>query len=95
MERLGSLEQGEQITAQIPSTAHAKIEEAAAWCGVSVSRFLVDAATKEAEHVIQRERLVQLAREDAELVLTLLDRPPQPNPPMLKAVDTHQRLLRD
>ena len=42
---------------------HAKIEEAAAWRGVSVSKFLVDAAAKEADQVIQRERLFGAACE--------------------------------
>jgi uncharacterized protein (DUF1778 family) len=87
--------QGEQVTAQIPSSMHAKIEEAAAWRGVSVSKFLVDAAAKEADQVIQRERLLELTREDAELVLALLDSPPKPNAAMVKAVKAHQRLLRD
>ena len=44
-----------------------------AWRGVSVSKFLVEAAAKEADQVIQRERLLELKREDAERVFALLD----------------------
>jgi uncharacterized protein (DUF1778 family) len=69
-----------KITAEIPARVRARIEEAAAWRGVSLNRFLVDAAAREAEHVIEKERLFQLSREDAELMLTLLETPPSPNP---------------
>lgn len=82
------------ITARIPRRVRAKIEEAAAWRGVSVSSFLVEAAAKEAEQVIEKERLLQLTREDAEVIASLLDAPPVPNPGMLQAVRAHQRLIR-
>ena len=72
----------------------AKIEEAAAWRGVSVDSFVVEAATKEAEYVIEKERHIQLSRADAELVMSLLDNPPPPNAALRKAVQAHKRLLR-
>jgi uncharacterized protein (DUF1778 family) len=72
----------------------ARIEEAAAWRGVSVSSFLVEAAAKEAEQIIEKERLFQVTREDAELIASLLEAPPVPNPAMLKAVQAYQRLIR-
>lgn len=83
-----------EITARVPRGLRARIEEAAAWRGVSVASFLVEAAAKEAEHVIEKERLLQLTRQDAELVLSLLDAPPAPNAVMRKAVRAHQRLIR-
>jgi uncharacterized protein (DUF1778 family) len=82
-----------KITAEIPGRVRARIEEAAAWRGVSVDRFLVDAAAKEAENVIERERLFQLSREDAELMLILLETPPAPNAALRKAMQTHKRLI--
>jgi uncharacterized protein (DUF1778 family) len=83
-----------RITAEIPGRVRARIEEAAAWKGVSVDRFLVEAAAKEAEQVIEKERLFQLSREDAELMLTLLETPPTPNAALRKAMQTRKRLLR-
>jgi uncharacterized protein (DUF1778 family) len=52
------------------------------------------AAAKEAEQVSEKERLLQLSRQDAELLASLLDNPPAPNAAMQKAVQTHQRLIR-
>ena len=35
---------------------------------------------REAEQVIERERLIRLSREDAELVFSLMTDPPKPGP---------------
>ena len=68
--------------------------EAAAWRGVPVSSFVIEAAAKAADDVIERERLIQLTRADAEQILNLLDNPPEPNAALRKAVEAHQRLIR-
>ncbi len=81
------------ISADIPDHLRAKIEEAATWRGMSVSNFIADAAAKEAEQVIERERLIQLSHEDAERILALLDNPPQPNAALRKAAELHEKLL--
>jgi uncharacterized protein (DUF1778 family) len=83
----------EEIIARVSPGLRARIEEAAAWRGVSVASFLVEAAAREAEHVIEKERLFQLTRDDAELVLSLLDAPPSPNAAMSKAVRAHHKLI--
>jgi uncharacterized protein (DUF1778 family) len=54
----------------------------------------MEAAAKEAAHVIEKERLFQLAREDAKLVVSLLDASPAPNAAMRKAVRARQKLIR-
>jgi uncharacterized protein (DUF1778 family) len=84
----------QQISAELPAHHRAKIEEAAAWRGVPVASFVIEAAVKEAEHVIEKERLIALTREDAELVASLLNNPPEPNAAMRKAVRAHKRLIR-
>jgi uncharacterized protein (DUF1778 family) len=94
MKRTGTHKSQQGITARIPRQVSARIEEAAAWRGMSVSSFVAEAAAREAEQVIEKERLLQLTRQDAELVAALLDNPPDLNPPMLKAVQAHQRLIR-
>ena len=40
------------------------------------------------------QRLIQLTREDAELIMHLLDNPPEPNATLRKAAEAHQRLIR-
>jgi uncharacterized protein (DUF1778 family) len=79
--------------ADIPDHLRAKIEEAAPWKGMSVSTFVANAAAKEAELIIEKERLIQLSREDAELILTLVDDPPQPNTALQQAAKLHKRLV--
>jgi uncharacterized protein (DUF1778 family) len=84
----------EPILARVPAVSRARIEEAAACRGMSVRGFIIDAAVKEAQHVIENERLIQLSREDAALVVSLLDDPPAPNAALQKAAETHKRLTR-
>jgi uncharacterized protein (DUF1778 family) len=83
-----------KVTAEIPRGVRARIEEAAAWKGVTVDRFLIEAAAKEADQVIEKERLFQLSQEDAELVLRLLENPPRVNAALRKAAQNHKRLIR-
>ena len=84
----------ESLSAEMTSPVRAKVEEAAAWRGVPVSSFVIEAAVKAADEVIERERLIQLTRADAEQILNLLDNPPEPNASLLKAAEAHQRLIR-
>jgi len=93
MKRTSNRRSQQGITARIPRQACARIEGAAAWRGVSVSGFVAEAAAKEAEQVIEKERLLQLSRQDAERLAPLLDNPPAPNAAMRKAVQAHHRLL--
>ena len=83
-----------RVTANVPKHVKERLVEAAAWRGVSVSEFLISAAVREAEQVIERERLIRLSREDAELVSSLMSNPPKPGPALQKAAATHRRLTR-
>lgn len=60
---------------------------------MSLAAFVADAAAKEAEQVIERERLIQLSRDDAEHVAALLENPPAPNDALRKAAELHTRLI--
>ncbi len=69
------------------------VAQAAAVKGVSVLKFVTDAALKEATQVIEQERLIQLTEADAVLIQRLLDDPPKPNAKMMKAIDAHRELI--
>ena len=84
----------QKISTEVPAHHGAKIEEAAAWRGVPVSSFVIEAAVKEAEQAIQKERLIELTRDDAELIVSLLDNPPEPHAAMRKAIRAHKRMIR-
>lgn len=81
------------VSAEIPDHLHARIEEAATWKGMTVSSFIADAVAREADQVIEKERLIKLSQEDAELILSLLDSPPQPNAALQQAAQLHKKLL--
>lgn len=76
-----------------PSGLRAKIEEAAAWKGVSVGSFVADAVGKEAERIIEKERLIELSRQDAETIISLLENPPGPNAALRKAAKLHKKVI--
>ena len=81
------------VSAEFPDHLRARIEEAATWKGMTVSSFIADAVAREADQVIEKERLIQLSHEDAELISSLLDSPPQPNAALQQAANLHKRLL--
>ncbi|MCC7420865.1 MAG: DUF1778 domain-containing protein [Planctomycetaceae bacterium] len=83
-----------RISVSIPKGVMARLEEAAALRGVSVAVFLAEAASREADAVIEKERVIQLSREDAELIASLNENPPPPNANLRKAARKHKRLIR-
>jgi len=84
----------ETLSTEMTAPVRAKVEEAAAWRGVPVASFVIEAAAKAADEVIEHERLIQLTRADAEQIMNLLDNPPEPNAALRKAAESHQRLIR-
>jgi uncharacterized protein (DUF1778 family) len=82
-----------RISASVPSHIRARIEEAAAWKGMTVAAFIAEAAAKEADEVIERERKIQLSQEDAALVASLLENPPEPNAALRKAAELHHKVI--
>ena len=66
---------------------------AAALTGATVNQFLVQSALKEADAVIEREQILRLTRRDSEMLLDLLENPPQPNA-RFDAAMTHYRKVK-
>jgi uncharacterized protein (DUF1778 family) len=85
---------GSRVSVNLPKGLRTRIEEAAALRGVSIGVFLAEAASREADAVIEKERVIQLTREDAELIVSLIENPPAPNANLRKAVRKHKRLTR-
>ena len=81
------------VSTDIPVNLHSRIAEAAAWRGMTVSRFVAEAAAREAEKVIEKERFIQLSREDSQLVMSLLENPPRANAALHTASELHKRLI--
>lgn len=68
-----------RISARVPKGVHTRLEEAAGLVGATVNQFVVQAALKEADRVIEHERVISPSARDARWILDLLDAPPQPN----------------
>lgn len=66
-------EKRERITARVNESVRDKLSEAAELTGATLSQFLVTAAMKEAERVIEHERIVRLDVENARAFLTALE----------------------
>ena len=54
--------------------------------GVTVNQFLVQAALKEAQAVIEREEIIRLSPRDWNCLLDLIENPPEPNARLLHAL---------
>ena len=69
------------------------LRRAAELTGATVNQFLVQAALKEAQAVIEREESIRLSAKDWTWLLGLLDNPPKPNA-KLKAAATRYNKAR-
>ncbi len=76
----------ERITARVNHETRELLERAASMLGSTLNQFLVAAARKEAEAVIERESVIRLSREESEAFFAALDRPAAPNERLKQAV---------
>jgi len=80
----------ERITARVSASIREKLEYAASLQGATLNQFLVSSAIHEAEHVIERERVLHLNQKESEVYLRLLAEPPQPNERLMAAFRSYQ-----
>jgi uncharacterized protein (DUF1778 family) len=82
-----------RVTARVPKNIQARLEEAADLVGATVNQFVLQAALKEADQIIERERVIRLSKRDAMRMLELLDKPPRPNAKLRRALERRERFL--
>ncbi|NVD69156.1 DUF1778 domain-containing protein [Duganella sp. BJB1802] len=82
---MNATEEGDRITARVSTSMAEKLQKAADLMGITLNQFLVQAALKEADRMIEREHTIRYTREDAAMLMNLLDSPPSPNPALAKA----------
>lgn len=68
-----------RITARVPLHVQETLEMAAEMVGASVNQFIVQTALREAERIIEQERVIRLSKRDLAAFLEALDGPPKPN----------------
>ena len=72
-----------RITARVPTQVQETLEMAASMVGATVNQFIVQTALREAERIIEQERVIRLNTRDAQAFLSALDSPPSPNDKLL------------
>ena len=83
----------DRIAARVPREVYQTLRRAAELSGATVNQFLVQAALKEAQAVIEREDVIRLSPRDWDWLLPLLDEPPAPNARLRAAQARHRQLL--
>ena len=82
-----------QLTIRTPARLRSRLAEAAARRGLSLNSFILHAAMREADAVLEQERLLRLTEDDAKILLDLLDHPPAPNAALSRAFARREELL--
>jgi uncharacterized protein (DUF1778 family) len=85
----------DRIGARVPHEVYETLCRAAELTGATVNQFLVQAALKEAQSVIEREEQIRLSSRDWLWLLELLENPPKPNAKLKAALKTYQKAKRD
>lgn len=84
-----------RVTARISSSVRERLEKAAALSGATLNQFLVQAALKEADKILEEERVIILSERDANKVFSLLENPPAPNVRLQEAAIRHKAFFRE
>lgn len=83
-----------RITARIPAHVQQTLETAASMVGATVNQFIVQTALREAERIIEQERVIHLSAQDGQRFLAALDNPPPLNAKLKAALANHAKRLK-
>jgi uncharacterized protein (DUF1778 family) len=84
-----------RVTARVPAQVQETLELAAAMVGATVNQFMVQTALREAERIIEQERVIRLSARDTEIFIRALENPPPPNARLKAALQRHQDAKQD
>lgn len=79
-----------RVSARVPAQALEILELAAAMVGMPVNQFMVRTALREAERIIEQERVIRLSACDAEAFIRGLENPPPPSARLKAALKQHR-----
>ncbi|NET56619.1 MAG: DUF1778 domain-containing protein [Symploca sp. SIO2E6] len=79
-----------RVTARLPASVKDTLQKAADLTGATLNQFIIQAAIKEAQEVINTEQLIHLSIQDADRIFSLIENPPTPNNHLKKAIERHQ-----
>ena len=84
-----------RITARISGPLVERLQEAADLSGATLNQFLVQAALKEADRIIEQERLIRFTPDDAAMFIAMLDNPRPPNAALTKAYERYKNKVKN
>ncbi|AFZ38171.1 protein of unknown function DUF1778 (plasmid) [Stanieria cyanosphaera PCC 7437] len=84
-----------RVTARIPQQIKETLEQAAILSGATLNQFIVGAALKEAQQILEADRAIALSQKDAEKVFSLLENPPTPNEKLKAAAAKHRAFFHE
>lgn len=84
-----------RITARVPMAVQETLEMAASLTGATLNQFVVQTALREAERIIEQERVIRLSARDTEAFLAELDNPLPPNAVLKAALEDHMARRND
>lgn len=76
-----------RITNRMSQPVALKLQEAADLIGATLNQFMVQAALEKAEKILEREKNIYFSKNDAAMLINLLDAPAKPNAALLKAYE--------
>ena len=85
----------DRIGARVPREVYETLCRAAELTGATVNQFLVQAALKEAQEVIEREETIRLSPRGWNWLLDLMENPPKPNAKLKAALKHYQQARQD
>nr|VFK19402.1 MAG: Uncharacterized conserved protein, DUF1778 family [Candidatus Kentron sp. LPFa] len=84
-----------RVTTRVPINVQNTLEVAAAIIGATVNQFIVQSALREAEHIIEQERVIRLSERDAEAFFQALSNPASPNTKLNTALKRYEDVRLD
>ncbi|USX18630.1 DUF1778 domain-containing protein [Oxalobacteraceae bacterium OTU3REALA1] len=77
----------QRVTNRVPKTIALKLQEAAELTGATMNQFMVQASLEKAEKIIDREKTIQFSKNDAAIIIDMLDNPSKPNAALVRAFE--------
>ena len=79
-----------RVTARLPVSVKDTLQKAADLTGATLNQFMVQAAIKEAQKVINTEQVIHLSPQDADRIFSMIENSPTPNVYLKEAIQRHQ-----
>ncbi len=80
----------ERITARVSEQIKQTLITAADLTGATLNQFLVQAALEKAELIIEKDKLIHLSKNDAQVFFDALENQPEPNAKLRNAVNNYR-----